>query len=99
MVKLKKIIIAIIIILTFSFFAGSFLLSTTNQNLISFKRLFPPFIKDFLKQSVFILPSLKDLKELKAENTRLENVIYGLEEDYDIANERIFQKSIFKIKI
>ena len=96
MVKLKKIIIAIIIILTFSFFAGSFLLSTTNQNLISFKRLFPPFIKDFLKQSLFILPSLKkDLKELKAENTRLENVIYGLEEDYDIANERIFPETQF----
>ena len=58
--------------------------------------MFPPFIKDFLKQSVFILPSLKkDLKELKAENTRLENVIYGLEEDYDIANERIFPETQF----
>ena len=78
------------------FLVGSFLLSTTNQNLISLKRFFPPFIKDVLKQTVFILPSLKkDLRELKSENTRLESVIYGLEKNYNIANERIFPETQF----
>ena len=53
----KKYFIFLILFILF-FVSGVFLLNTQNSKLIQIKRYIPSEIKDFLKETVFYIPSI-----------------------------------------
>ena len=57
-VKMKKKYFIFLILFILFFVSGVFLLNTQNSKLIQIKRYIPSEIKDFLKETVFYIPSI-----------------------------------------
>ena len=95
----KKYFIFLILFILF-FVSGVFLLNTQNSKLIQIKRYIPSEIKDFLKETVFYIPSiLKSNSEKEKEIERLELRVHKLENTKGYVNEDIFpQTQYLKLK-
>ena len=99
-VKMKKKYFIFLILFILFFVSGVFLLNTQNSKLIQIKRYIPSEIKDFLKETVFYIPSiLKSNSEKEKEIERLELRVHKLENTKGYVNEDIFpQTQYLKLK-
>ena len=94
--RLKKKYFIIIILFFLLFVFGIFLLNTQNPKLIQIKRYIPTEIKDFLKDTIFYIPSVIKLNSAKdKEIERLELKVHKLENTKGYINEDIFPQTQF----
>ena len=93
--RLKKKYFIIIILFFLLFVFGIFLLNTQNPKLIQIKRYIPSEIKDFLKDTIFYIPSVIKSNSKDKEIERLELKVHKLENTKGYINEDIFPQTQF----